>query len=182
MLLAASLQHDSPRRWNEGWESRCRRNPRRNRRLSRKSHWPRTAHRAPFAIRVRQATPALRQVAENRIRGFSGAVMKQMSAKSPFCPISHACHRLLPGLYHACTTHVPGLYLSIPSQAHGLYLPCTTHVPGFERLRPVILHSYFFLLPSPQCGFGVALGWLWGGFRVAMGCLSVGYQHALGWL
>ena len=77
-------------------------------------------------------------------------------------------------LHHACTTHVPRMHLPIPSQAHGLYLPCTTHVPGFERLRPVILHSYFFLLPSPQCGFGVALGWLWGGFRVAMGCLSVG--------
>ena len=169
MLHKAPRSTDWTRPWDEGRSSRRRRNARRNLRLSRESHWSRTANRASFAIRVRQVRPALRQAAENRIRGFSGAVMKQMPAKSPFCPISHACHRLLPGLYHACTTHVPGLHLPISSQAHGLYLACTSHVPGFERLCPAFLHSAFFILPSLRGSFRVALGSHWGRIGVALG-------------
>jgi hypothetical protein len=47
------------------------------------------------------------------------------------------------------------------------------------RLRSAIHHSSFILLPSPQCGFRVALGSHWSGFKVALGWLWGAYQLAI---
>jgi hypothetical protein len=47
------------------------------------------------------------------------------------------------------------------------------------RLPSAFHHSSFILLPSPQCGFRVALGSHWSGFKVALGWLWGAYQLAI---
>ena len=46
------------------------------------------------------------------------------------------------------------------SHASRMQVALMSHGCGFGWLCSTFLHSSFFLLPSPQCGFGVALGGL----------------------
>src|ERR1035441_9005774 len=84
-------------------------------------------------------------------RQVSSIRPRESSAHSRF-PL--ACTSHVPRTYLAYTSHIPRIYLACTSQSPPNYLACTWLVPGFGGLCPAFLHSSFFLLPLPQCGFG----------------------------
>jgi hypothetical protein len=53
---------------------------------------------------------------------------------------------------------------------------------GFADRWLRLLHSALCLLPLSECGFGVALRWLWVPNRLPTACLANGFGLALKWL